>query len=126
MHRFHLALAAAMTLLALPATSAAKSHKVDVTATAKFEGGKLAVVISGKPLGRCKGTAELTSTGSIFRAKCKEGKIVVRVTFKNGDPERGTWKVSAGTGTYKGSKGKGNFTGNNSTLKYRMTGSISY
>jgi len=126
MHRFHLALLAAIVLLALPATSAAKSYDVDVTATAKFKDGKLAVALTGKPLGRCKGTAEITKTGALFRAKCKKGKIVVRVTFKKGDPTRGTWKVSAGTGAYKGGKGKGKFTGDNSTLKYRMTGRVSY
>lgn len=126
MHRIPLASITAATLLIFPAGASAASRAVDVTATAKFQGGKLVVALSGKPLGRCNGTAELTKNGAIFRAKCKKGKIVVRVTFKNGDSTRGTWRVSAGTGAYKGGKGSGRFTGNNSSLKYRMTGRVSY
>lgn len=118
-------LAAGTLVLPAPA-SASRSHKVDVTATARISGSGLAVSMTGKPVGTCKGTATVNSKGAIFNSKCKHGKLRVRITFKKGDQSRGTWRVLSGTGRYKGSSGKGRYVGSITSLKFRMSGTARY
>lgn len=121
----HAALTAAALLALMPAVGRAETVKVDVTAKAKITASGLSVKLTGQPIGTCRGTATLTSTGALFKARCKGGRLRVRITFKKGDQSRGTWKYVSGTGRYRGAKGSGRYKGNLRTLRFHMTGTAS-
>jgi len=111
-----------MLLAAAPAASVAKTYNVDMTAKLKLSGSGITVRVTGTPVGKCAGKATLESTGALFRTKCKDGRLRVRVTFKKGDQSHGRWKLVSGTGRYKGATGSGRYTGSVKTLRFHMTG----
>lgn len=117
---------AALTALGAATAPAASNHSVDMTATARLAGSGLKVTMSGRPIGNCSGTAQILSNGAKFNARCKHGRIRVRVKFAKGNRAKGTWRFTSGTGRYANGAGSGRYVGNIAQLRFRMTGSARY
>ena len=115
------ACAAALLSIATPA-HADRTYRVDMTATAKLKGTDLVVQLTGSPVGTCKGTARLQGDGATFRARCRDGRISVRIRFAGRDQSRGSWRFTSGTGRFRGAWASGRYTGNLSQLRFRLTG----
>lgn len=118
---------AAVGLIAASPALASKRYNVDVTATAKLAGTSgLSVTMAGKPIGTCSGTAKIVSDGARFNAKCKHGRLRVKVTYSKSSQAKGTWRVLSGTGRYKNASGSGRYTGNLTRLQFHMVGTARY
>ena len=127
------AIAAAVVVAVAPGASsaqtatAAKSHKVNISATFTQSGTKLTGKYSGKPWGKGKATGTLVIPTATITFHTKMGTATLRYkgTVHDGTKVSGHWTFIKGTGKLKHIKGSGEANGDLSG-KFKYTGKARY
>src|SRR5262249_8767131 len=109
------------------ATSAAKSHKVNINAAFTQAGTKLTGSFSGKPWGKGKATGTLVIPTATITFHTKMGTATLRYngTIHDGTKVSGHWTFIKGTGKLKHIKGSGQANGDLNG-KFKYTGKARY